>query len=155
MNTHLLLTKLNSRGIVLRLDGAGLVATPRGRVTEGLAKLIRDNKADLVRYLSSVAANDPSHHGDDRAFLGRLRTVLGDDWAEISSNPAQLEAFAHLFRTDECRRQGKRPAHYTATAICRGCGPVPIFEGTTGHVLGCPWCYNRTNGLPIPRLLPS
>jgi hypothetical protein len=156
MNTHLLLTKLNSRCIVLRLDGAGLIATPRERVTKDLLKLISDHKAALVDYLSSsVAANDDTHHGDNRAFLGRLRTELGEDWDEISSDPAQLEAFARLFRTDECRRQGKRPAHYTATAICRGCGPVSIFEGTAGHVLGCPWCYNRVNGLPIPSpLLP-
>lgn len=153
--TGALLADLNSRGVRLRLDGPVLNASPRSKVTAAIERIIRSNRNDLVRYLSSAPANDDVHHGDNRAFLGRLRTELGDDWGEVSSDPAQLEAFARLFRTDECRRQGKRPAHYTATAICRGCGPVPIFEGTTERVLGCPWCYNRINRLPIPRPLPS
>lgn len=155
--TDALLADLNSQGVRLRLDGSVLNASPRSKVTAAIKRIIRDNKAALVDYLSSSApANDPPHHSYDPAFLGRLQTELGDDWDEISSDPAQLEAAAELLRTDECRRAGRIPPHYTATTICQGCGPVPIFEGTAGHVLGCPWCYNRTKGLPIPRpLLPT
>jgi hypothetical protein len=43
------------------------------------------------------------------------------------------------------------PGSYTTTTHCRGCGTVPIFAGAPAQVDACPWCHNRTRGLPIPR----
>lgn len=149
-----LIDHLSKEGVELECRNGALTARPREHITPGIAKMIRLYKAPLIEHLSSVAANDDTHHGDDPAFMARLQAELGDDWDEISSDPAQLAAAAELLRTDECRRAGHIPPHYTATTICKGCGPVSIFEGTTGHVSGCPWCYNRVNGLPIPRPLP-
>jgi hypothetical protein len=44
---------------------------------------------------------------------------------------------------------GQVPEHYTEVAHCKGCGPVWLWFA--GDVLGCPWCWNRANGHPIPR----
>jgi len=45
--------------------------------------------------------------------------------------------------------QGIRPNNYNKPAICKNCGPVWLWF--SGEVLGCPWCWNRANGNPIPR----
>ena len=50
------------------------------------------------------------------------------------------------------REQGAAPPHYTAVTECKHCGPVPIWEGCSPHVLGCPWCLNRAAGQPIPKV---
>ncbi len=49
------------------------------------------------------------------------------------------------------RERGEAPAHYTSTAVCAHCGPVPIFSGAGERVLGCPWCFNRAKGLPMSK----
>lgn len=51
------------------------------------------------------------------------------------------------------RERGEIPTHYTTETTCRHCGVVPIWEGCPPDVLGCPWCFNRHKGLPIPRTL--
>ena len=56
-----------------------------------------------------------------------------------------------MLRIQEMRSRGIVPDHYSATTKCRRCGPVPIFEGCPPEVGGCPWCFNRLKGLPIPR----
>jgi hypothetical protein len=48
------------------------------------------------------------------------------------------------------RERGEVPDHYTATTTCKHCGPVSIWAGCPPAVLGCPWCFNRMKGLPIP-----
>ena len=63
----------------------------------------------------------------------------------------QQEAFADLVAITKMRQQGQIPAHYTATTECRRCGVVPIFEGVSYKVDGCPWCFNRVKGLPMPQ----
>ena len=45
--------------------------------------------------------------------------------------------------------QGKVPGHYTHPATCKHCGPIWLWF--SGDVLGCPWCWNRIAGRPIPR----
>lgn len=60
-----------------------------------------------------------------------------------------LTAFADALVDRRLMNQGKRPAHFTERTECQLCGPVYLWSSET--VLGCPWCYNRHNGLPIPR----
>ncbi len=52
----------------------------------------------------------------------------------------------------EMRERGIVPDHYTATTECAHCGPVPIWPGLPAKVLGCPWCFNRRAGIPIPKI---
>jgi len=82
---------------------------------------------------------------------GELKRQAGDDWEELSNNPAQLVAFADSLAMTQIRESRGVPDHYTATTECKHCGPVPIFEGLPDKVGGCPWCFNRIKGLPIPR----
>lgn len=49
--------------------------------------------------------------------------------------------------------EGVIPAHWTGTAVCRRCGPVPAPPGAPAHLLGCWWCRRRAAGLPVPRPL--
>jgi hypothetical protein len=80
-----------------------------------------------------------------------MRALAGPDWPEVQADPALLESLAAAVQTRRMRERGEVPAHYTATTICAGCGPVPIFEGAPARVMGCPWCFNRAAGRPVPR----
>ncbi len=41
---------------------------------------------------------------------------------------------------------------FHATIVCAHGGPVPIFPGAGERILGCPWCFNRAKGLPVPKV---
>ena len=127
------ISEITERGILARIEGNDLaLSAPKGTLTpEVLAKLKR-RKPDLLRSLKE------------------LRDRAGADWEEISSDPAQLKTFAELVMVEDMRHHGAVPDHYTATTDCEHCGPVPIFEGVPDQVKGCPWCFNRVAGLPIP-----
>ena len=64
----------------------------------------------------------------------------------------EIEVAREMLEIVRMRERGEVPAHYTAITTCKQCGPVPIFEGAGPHVLGCPWCFNRLQGLPMPKV---
>ena len=128
-----LLIEFWDKGIKVRVDGLDLVLTPRKALTPNLASRVKKEKSALL------------------TSLDKIRQKAGDDWEEVSNDPAQLKAFADLVAISEMRERGVIPDHYTATTECIHCGPVPIFEGCPPHANGCPWCFNRIKGLPIPR----
>ena len=78
------------------------------------------------------------------------------EWSELLENkneeleeheiPVVIEMVAIM----EMREKGITPDHYTSTTTCKHCGPVPIWEGCDPEVEGCPWCFNRVQGLPVP-----
>lgn len=75
------------------------------------------------------------------------------DWANGSLSSACLKAFAESLVQRREMAAGKIPPHYTERATCQGCGPVWLwFEG---EILGCPWCWNRAAGRPIPTPVPK
>ena len=76
-------------------------------------------------------------------FVSYVSTYLGD---LNTSDPAIRGSLEVL----ETRSRGEVPSHYTAMTNCRRCGSVPIWEGVPAEVLGCPWCLNRREGLPMP-----
>lgn len=79
-----------------------------------------------------------------------LREVLGDDWDEVSNDPAQLEV-ARLWVTEAKQvADGIIPERYTQKSDCKYCGPVFVVEGYPLQANNCPWCFNRHKGLPIP-----
>ena len=71
-----------------------------------------------------------------------------------------LRAYVRVLRDGELRARGEVPPDETATIHCVRCGPVfaaagvaqilPIIRGKP-TAAGCPWCFNRQAGLPIPR----
>ena len=64
---------------------------------------------------------------------------------------AEQRAIEYCERVAKDREAGRIPVSYTATTHCRSCGTVWIFQGAPARVDSCPWCSNRTKGLPIPR----
>jgi len=89
--------------------------------------------------------------GPRNITLADLQQAAGPDWAEIKNDPATLEALARSITIRRMRECGEVPPDYTATTVCRHCGPVPIYPGVAEHVQGCPWCLNRAKGLPMPK----
>lgn len=82
-----------------------------------------------------------------------LRQAAGKDWPELEANHELLECFARMVAVRKMRERGEVPPSYTATTICAHCGPVPIFPGVAEKVEGCPWCFNRIAGRPVPKML--
>ncbi len=81
-----------------------------------------------------------------------LMAVLGADWNEIAAKPIELNGFFNLLSVTYTRQRGETPVHYTSVTTCERCGAVPIWVGCATKVKGCPWCFNRAAGLPIPNL---
>ncbi len=95
----------------------------------------------------------PSEAKKPRPAPSELQERAGPDWEEISADPAQLKAFTELAMIEDMRHRGIVPDHYTATTHCKHCGPVPIFEGCWPESDACPWCFNRLQGLPMPKTI--
>ncbi len=125
-------SELSDKGLRVRVDGPDLVLSPKKALTPNLASRIKKEKPALIRSLEEI------------------KRKAGADWDEIANDPAQLKAFAELLMIGEMREKGVVPDHYTATTNCKHCGPVPIFEGCWPESDGCPWCFNRLQGLPMP-----
>ena len=79
------------------------------------------------------------------------QTNSGTNMVTASIARATLKALARAIQTRRMRERSEVPSHYTAVTVCAHCGPVPIFPGVAEQVQGCPWCFNRTKGLPIPK----
>jgi len=130
-----LLSEIAGMGIKVRVEGVDLaLVAPRGVLTPKLISKVRRSKPALIESLSDI------------------RAMAGTDWQEIADDPAQLQAFVESADIVLMRQQGRVPEHYTVTTVCRRCGTVPVFEGAPAEVLGCPWCFNRIRGLPIPNV---
>ena len=128
----------------------------------GLAEIMRA-KAPANANPASLA-NDRAGDGPTLATLAPL--ALASPQGKLSdTRPAHDPAFVTVTALTEAERQaieycervakdreaGRVPASYISTTHCRGCGTVPIFAGAPARVDSCPWCHNRTKGLPIPR----
>ena len=131
-----LISELADKGIRVRREGSNVVVSPEEALTPDLVERIKDEKPILIKQLEKV-----------RQDVGDT----GNDWDEIGSDPEKLKNYYELLMIGEMREKGIAPDHYTATTECIHCGPVPIFEGVPEKVEGCPWCFNRIRGLPIPK----
>lgn len=128
-----------------------------------LAKLLQSKPAPAnpanpiaeIRNISNISRDaDAETHFAEAELSGlsldELRVEACDDWQHLRADRLRLEAFARAVARTRQREAGIVPGHYTGTTECRGCGPVPIWEGAPERVDGCPWCLNRKRGLPIP-----
>lgn len=81
---------------------------------------------------------------------------FGSEWSELLENKSgelteqELPVARDMVAIIEMRQKGIRPDHYTAETECTHCGRVPIWEACPPQVNGCPWCFNRHKGLPMP-----
>lgn len=91
-------------------------------------------------FLTMVEAKFAAQKGADAA---------PDEQQQLTD--AERAAIEYCEMVAKEREAGIRPASYTSTTTCRGCGLVYIFYGAPSRVDACPWCANRVRGLPIPR----
>ncbi len=134
MNALSLISAFSDRGITVIVTGADLnLNAPKGTLTPKLVDRLRQDKADVLRWLAE------------------LRAILGKDWQEVSQDPAQLKAAADSLMTIIMRKRGMAPGHYTATVHCDTCNQeVPHFPVDGDTVGACVWCMNGHTAPPIP-----
>ncbi len=142
MNAAQLSEQVHTAGGRIEAKGATLKLAAPKPLPDALLAELRLHKPDLLAYLAAQC------HG---LTVDDLRALAGADWPEVERDPALLEVLAAAVATRRMRERGEVPAHYTATTVCAGCGPVPIFPGAPERVMGCPWCLNRAAGRPVPR----
>ncbi len=125
MNALPLISEFSDRGITATITGAELnLDAPKGALTPKLVSCLREDKRNVIYWLD------------------RLRNELGEDWQEVSQDPAQLKAAADSLMTEISRQQGVIPAHYTATVHCQNCNQdVPHFPVGDDTVGACVWCW--------------
>ncbi len=150
MNTAELLTEVQRRGIQLRAEGASLhYRAPKGTLTADLRAQLKAHKAELLTALEKPTAERIAQ--DHGLTLADLKQSARLDWPEIQEDRATLEALARAIQIRRMRERGEIPPHYTEVTVCAHCGPIMIFPGVAESVEGCPWCFNRVAGLPVPR----
>ncbi len=133
MSALQIITEITDQGITARVEGDEIaLSAPKGTLTPELIAKLKSKKPDLLRSLKE------------------LQERAEQDWEDISADSAKLKAFAELVMITDMRQRGIIPGHYTATTNCKRCGPVPIFDDCGPELDGCPWCFNRISGLPIP-----
>jgi len=86
-----------------------------------------------------------------RESSDELQQAAGDDWIEVSNDPAQLIAFADSLAIVQIREAGRVPDTYVNVTTCQNCGEVPIWQGCPPRVKACPWCMNGLTAPAIPR----
>lgn len=102
----------------------------------GLEEILRAAEIDLPNQIHGISIND-------------LKLLAGDDWHDCLKDKQLLNAYALAVSYRLQREQGIVPEEWTTIVNCKGCGPVYLWSGLT-NVIACPWCINRSLGLPIP-----
>ena len=136
---------------LIRKGGLAKVAT----ATPATLATQETENAGTVAGVATVAVASPSEGlfappATYGLTLADIQDAAGPDWCEVEANPVLFETVARAVATRRMRERGEVPAHYTSTTVCRHCGLVPIFPGVPETVDGCPWCFNRAAGRPIP-----
>lgn len=132
--------RLSVQGDKLRIYGQGHPLPPE------LLDALRQHKTEIMAALTD-APIVARHHG---LTVSDLEEAAGPDWPEVQTDPTLLEVLADAVVTRRMRERGEIPPRYTAITTCRHCGPVPIYPGVADQVEGCPWCFNRAAGRPVP-----
>ena len=102
----------------------------------------------LAELFTITTGPEPTAAAFERQFTDR-------EWAALQRHPEILAALKLAFELGRQRAAGIAPAHYTEPITCEACGPVWAWPGAPSRVLGCPWCANLADGLPIPRPSPG
>lgn len=87
-----------------------------------------------------------------REILAGLNESETQSLHEGQITQSELTAFARARADRKLRESGRVPPGYTSVTCCAGCGDVPIWPGVPEHIEGCPWCFNRAQGLPVPEI---
>lgn len=129
----------------IRLDvrnGRLLIDAQEGVLSPHFKQCLAQHKQALIFLLS--------HYGLSRE---EIKNVAGEDWNDIKDDTKAIYALADAIYKQKLMKKGQVPPTYTSSTLCANCGlvPVPPERRKNGHVLLCPWCWNRLEGLPIPK----
>ncbi len=109
---------------------------------------------DVIEQYSEFISEKPKALTDKTDKRASVSYV--SEWSELLENKneelteQEIPVAEEMVVITEMRQRGICPDHYTSTTECRRCGPVPIWPGCPPQVNGCPWCFNRLQGLPMP-----
>lgn len=103
-------------------------------------------ESKLLEALSDACSRVPISVREVRDALGSDDI---EDWQKGKLTAKSLSASAAALVQSQAMERGEVPRFYTSAATCRHCGPIWLWF--SGEVLGCPWCWNRIKGHPIPR----
>ena len=152
------LSAARAAGMRVGLDGTDLLIEADCAPPPELLDALGRDKPEILELLRTretgevpppaATTESPNLHG---LALAEVQEAAGEDWPEVRDDPAVLEALAHAVVTRRQRERGECPPHWTERCECAGCGPVFLWPGGPARVLGCPWCFNRAEGRPIPR----
>lgn len=149
---------MSLRDVLLSLSGTAVPLAHPGEGTENLhifhgsthgslgSLIHKGAKRQLDEELSNICEGIP-------LTVSELRNELSPEdveyWLQGEVSAANMSAFARSLVQRREMEKGLVPAHYTERASCAQCGEVWLWF--SGEVLGCPWCWNRIRGRPIPR----
>ncbi len=111
---------------------------------------------EVIEQYSEFISEKPKALTDKTDKRASVSSV--SEWSELLENKNgeltedELPAAIEMVAITEMREKGICPDHYTSETTCKNCGPVPIWEGCPPQVIGCPWCFNRLQGLPMPNV---
>jgi len=134
------LRRFDDIGINISVNDEKIVVTSPIPLTDSQRSFLKAHKEVIVDTITSESVSGIS--------MKEISQVAGEDWPDIKDDPEMIKILADSICIRHMRESGEIPPDYIHKAICDGCGPVWLF--VTGHVQGCPWCFNRKNGLPIP-----
>lgn len=152
MNTPHIVAGMRQSGFDLRLlPGERLVVFPVP--PPDLVQRLREAKPELLRWLKLEQAATQACQGlEGYVTPGNLLSRLEPaDLAELEACPDPLPflaSFAIACAWSDFRKEGVAPPAWNKVAECGRCGKVWLW--CSARVAGCPWCWNRKQGLPIP-----
>lgn len=113
-----------------------------------------NTNATKDRSASNATIQNLDNHFNSKygISLPALKVFLSDDWDDYKNTPEALELWVDLLFKNRLIKRGIAPNNFTAITHCNSCGDVyvPATLVNGGSVLGCPWCWNRVEGLSIP-----
>jgi hypothetical protein len=113
-----------------------------------------ESSARTLEHQEHLPANITAYANDFRfkEWFQREFDLLSLDpsFEAVKHSSDTLEEIISLLELKYIREQGGIPAIYTAIRFCEECGPVWLEPWTPLKIAGCPWCFNRGKGLPIP-----
>ena len=106
------------------------------------------NVSDTDEHLNtSPPGIQKPKHGTDKTDISPFVSYVSTHFKDLDTSDPAVRGSLEVF---EMRSRGEVPSNYTAVTKCLRCGPVPIWEGAPAEMLGCPWCFNRREGWPMP-----
>lgn len=127
---------MNARGFRHRLPA----------LTPELRETLTRHKRELVALLQAA-----DREGLPHVLVHRLSA---DDLAACADLSADtLGAYLRVLARGATMDAGTVPADYTQAALCKGCGPVWLWQGAPARLRDCPWCFRRKTGKGFARPL--